>query len=473
MNANCILSFIVISGFQSAFLKPVFVSQGGQDKPFCGNSTFPCHSIRFAVSISSADDEIHIDCTHGKLYKELNKSILFFGIMVVKQLFKVKITVSDLFKIKSSTLRKTRIIFVNLFFTRSQVVVRCSKTNFELAFKHCIIKDVDSAIKGKGSTNCFIQLFHSSFEGIVTGGISLNCINLTAHFVSTSFFAIPVVLQTIYDQYKRFQTTTVFIFNCIFDGRRKQMDTGLLQIYPYASIVNITVHSPRFSNNQLFSSLYQNPTFFIRDISFKGRKATFFTLSKLVVENNYNKWSAINLNIQQNIYEAQLLDSVFRNNSGALKLFLKNPGDSSSLHNTMPVTRLLNITFLQNFKLKQQKYETTNLVEGSFHLEFCRFIDNTAGNNLYSALVFISNLVEVTFENCYYENSQTDAKANAVYSNPYGRVFFKGNNTFNVIALKTEQAIFMHMPMEIQYPYANDRVFKRISIIRKFLPTGI
>ena len=250
--ANCILSFIVISGFQSAFLKPVFVSQSGKDKPLCGNSTFPCRSIRFAVSISSADDEIHIDYAHGKPYKEceefspsncsieLNKSILFFGINGGKAIVQGKDN-CELFKIKSSTLRKTRIIFVNLFFTRSQVVVRCSKTNFELAFKHCIIKDVDSAIKGKGSTNCFIQLFHSSFEGIVTGGISLNCINLTAHFVSTSFFAIPVVLQTIYDQYKRFQTTTVFIFNCIFDGRRKQMDTGLLKIHTYASIVNITV----------------------------------------------------------------------------------------------------------------------------------------------------------------------------------------------------------------------------------------
>ena len=111
-----------------------------------------------------------------------------------------------------------------------------------------------------------------------------------------------------------------------------------------------------------------------------------------------------------------------------------------------PITRLSNITFLQNFKLEQQEYDTIKFFKGRFYLEFCRFIDNTAGNNLYSALVFIADFVNVTFENFYYENSQTNTKAIPVYSNPNSRVYFEGNNTFNLIALKTEQAIFIHMP---------------------------
>ena len=304
--ANCILSFIVISGFQSVFLKAVFVSSSGQDKPLCGNTTLPCRSIRFAVSISSADDEINIDYAHRKPYNEceefspsscsieLSKSISFFGINGGKAVIQCKYN-CDLFKIESSTLRKTRIIFVNLFFTKSQAVVRSSKTNFELAFKHCIIKDVDSAIKGKGSTNCSIQLFNSSFEGIGNGGISIKCNNLTAHFVFTSFFAIPVVLKTIYDQYKRFQATTVLIFNCTFDGRRKQMNAGQLQISPFASILNITVHSSTFCNHHLISSNVYDPTFSILDSSFIRQKAAFITLSNLLVENNYNKQPAIGL----------------------------------------------------------------------------------------------------------------------------------------------------------------------------------
>ena len=107
---------------------------------------------------------------------ELNKSVSFFGINGGKAVVQYKDN-CDLFLIKSSTLRKTRIIFVNLSFTISQDVVRCSKTNFELAFEHCILKDVNSAIIGKGSTNCSIQLFNSSFEGSGTGEISIKCIN--------------------------------------------------------------------------------------------------------------------------------------------------------------------------------------------------------------------------------------------------------------------------------------------------------
>ena len=153
-------------------------------KPLCGNATFLCRSTRFAVSISSTDDEIRIDYAHGKLYKEceqlnlsscsieLNKSISFFGINGGKAVVQCRDN-CKLFKIKSSTLRKTRVIFVNLLFTRSQVVVHCSKTNFELAFKHCIIKDVDFAIKGNDSTNCAILLSNSSFERSGTFGISL------------------------------------------------------------------------------------------------------------------------------------------------------------------------------------------------------------------------------------------------------------------------------------------------------------
>ena len=98
----------------------------------------------------------------------------------------------------------------------------------------------------------------------------------------------------------------VFIYNCIFDGRRKQTYFGLLEIFPYASIVNIAVHSSRFSNHQLISSLFStSPTLLIYDGSSKGRKSTFFTLSKLVVENNYNKESVIGLTIEQKIYEVQ------------------------------------------------------------------------------------------------------------------------------------------------------------------------
>ena len=219
--------------------------------------------------------------------------------------------------------------------------------------------------------------------------------------------------------------------------------------------------------------MYVDHTFSIFDTCNKERKATFISLSKLLVENNNDKRTAIGLTIvtdyfkMKEIYEVQLLDSVFRNNSGALMINLKYRYDLPS-----PIVRLSNITFLQNFKHKQQKDSTINLFQGRFHLEFCRFIDNTAGNNLYSALVIISDLAIVTFQNCYYENSQTNTKAIAVYASPKSIVYFKGNNTFNLIALKTEQAIFMHMPYNFEFLNVGSVVLKGYQSLGIFCPRG-
>ena len=193
-----------------------------------------------------------------------------------------------------------------------------------------------------------------------------------------------------------------------------------------------------------------NPTFFILDQSVHGRKATFITLSKLLVENIHNKGSAIKLTPyfeKTKPYDVQLLDSVFRNNSGALMLDMILPRYRFDYFYQAHFTaRLSNNTFLQNFKLDQQNSGTINFLKGRYHLAFCRFIDNTAGNNLYSALVVIAYFVEVTFQDCYYENSHTDTNSITVYSNPNSKVSFKGNNTFNLIVLKTKQTIFVHKP---------------------------
>ena len=81
-----------------------------------------------------------------------------------------------------------------------------------------------------------------------------------------------------------------------------------------------------------------------------------------------------------------------------MKLYLKYPAPNRSrTYYKAPITLLSNITFLQNFKLKQQEYGTINLLKGRFRLESCRFIDNTAGNNENSALVIIADLVQAIF----------------------------------------------------------------------------
>ena len=422
----------------------------------CGKSTSPCRTIKHAVSISIADDEIHIDYARGEPYKEcettkpsnyaieLNKSISFFGINGTA-VIQCKGS-CDFFIIKTSTLRKTRIVFVNLVITRSRVAVRSSKIDFDLEFNHCLIKNVDSAIIGKGSTNCFLKISNSSFQGNTFNGIKISCINFTAHFMSSVFNAIPVTLQTNYD--KNFKKAEVFISNCIFNGERKQMCSDTLKINTVATIVNITVRFSKFSNHYGICKQGNPGTLTIYDKNVRGRNATLIVLKKLIFENNHSNLPAIVLVPyfgNNTLFEVELSDSVFRNNSGALTFTMGFPTQHVSVTKA-PLIWLSNNIFENNLKALRQNAATINFHKGRYHLASCRFLDNTAGVNLYAGVVYVGQSADVTFMNCYYENSQTNLKSVPVYSDSESRVRFKGNNTFNLISLKSEQAVFVHMP---------------------------
>ena len=449
----------------------------------CGKSTSPCRTIRHAVHISIADDEIYIDYAEGKPYQEcenakyaieVNKSLSFFGIngTAVIQCERGY----DFFNIKSSTLNKTRVVFVNLVITRSQVAVRCSKINFDLEFKDCVIKDVNCAIRGKGSKNCLLKISNSSFEGDVQGGIAISCNNLSAHFVSSLFIAIPVTLQTLSnsEKYRRLTTTQVFISNCIFDGRRKQVCAELLYITIHATIVNITVQSSTFSNHYAIGCKHKQypSTFWVSDNSY-SRRTTTIILKNLLVENNYISKTALKLipYFKYRLpFKVIISDSVFRNNSGALHLSMTFPSRPLPFFSA-PSLQLWNTTFVKNFRGFDKNTATINFHKGRFRLDSCSFLDNTAGTNLYAGVIYIAELSEVTFLDCYYENSQTIIKSVPVYSDPHSRIWFKGKSIFNLTALKNEplQAVFVHMP----YDTVNRGVFlKRSDSLRILCPRG-
>ena len=416
------------------------------------------------VHISIADDEIYIDYAQGKPYKEcentkqsnyaieINKSLSFFGIngtAVIQCERKY-----DFFNIKSSTLNKTRVVFVNLVITRSYVAFRCSKINFDLEFKDCVIKDVDRAVRGKGSNNCFLKISNSSFQGNVHGGIAISCNNLSAHFVSSLFIAIPVTLQGNHDKYRRLITTQVFISNCTFDGRRKQVCAELLYITIRAIIVNITVQSSKFSNHYGIGCKFETypNTLSIFDNSYSRRRRTTIILKNLLIENNYIHTTALKLIPYfkyRQPFKVIISDTVFRNNSGALHLSMKFPSRTLPFFSA-PSLQLRNTTFVKNFRGFDKNSATINFHKGKFRLDSCSFLDNTAGNNLYAGVVYIAELSEVTFLNCYYENSQTIIKSVPVYSDPHSRIWFKGKSIFNLTALKNEQlqAVLVHMPYD-------------------------
>ena len=449
-------------GFQEAFLRNVFVSHEGQDVVYCGNSSAPCRSVRFAVNISNSGDVIFIDHAQGKPYKEceysvitskclitLNKSLSFIGIKG-KAVLQCRRR-CDLFKIKTSSFDNIRMVFMNLVMTRSRIVVRYSKSNFEVVFEQCVLKNNDIGVYTKHSMNCLIQVSNSSFEESSMYGVWMSCLNFTVRITATVFNASPVALQTTIDKQKRMQKTQIFISNCGFDGRRKKFCAELLSIKPFALIVNITVQSSRFSNHYGICSKKRFSTLLFWDSGYRYRIKTSITFNKLLVENNNISHSAVRLIplvTRHPTFEVKLSNSIFRNNTGAL--FVSMSTKARKLRFVGPTIQLSNNTFIKNLKgYGNRGSPAIRFDKVRSRVTRCRFLDNMSGsNNPYAAVVVTSRAAVVRFVSCYYENSQTNEISTQFYGEPDSRLWLVGNNTFNIKALKINEAVFIHMPSE-------------------------
>jgi hypothetical protein len=60
-------------------------------------------------------------------------------------------------------------------------------------------------------------------------------------------------------------------------------------------------------------------------------------------------------------------------------------------------------------------------------------------------VVKISELAKVTFMNSYFENKQTQVLSNQFFATGNRPVNFVGENTFNLVALKEKQAVFVRI----------------------------
>ena len=431
----------------------LLVSHGGQDVFFCGNRNSPCRSIRYAVKISKNNDKILIAADQQKPYKEcsntsgssieLNKSLSFLGIngtAVIEchpgcNLFKVR-----------NPFDKTRIFFSDLVMSRSNTVVQCLKANVELIFKRCNFEICDTAVNIRQSMRCSIQTIDSSFKESRNWAIFARCVNLTARFTNTSFYASPVDLQAFSANDNCYQTNQVYIFNCVFDGQRKRLEHKLLEINIYAVIVNVTVHSSVFANHYALSTK-TFPVFLVYDNSYRKmkQKESFISLNKLLVENNYSPFSGISvLSIfnrnRKKPFKVELSNSIFRNNSGALKV--RKQKDSSIRG---PAMQLTNNTFVKNFNGYAAK-SAIFLVGGRISLTSCRFLDNSVVNYPYASVITSAIGAVTIFKNCYFENTQTDSSSILVYGQANSRLWFKANNTFNMVEWNSGQTIILHMP---------------------------
>ena len=424
---------------------------------FCGNLNSPCRSIRYAVKISKNNDKILIAADQQKPYKEcsntsyasieLNKSLSFLGINGTA-VIECR-PGCDLFKIRNPS-DKTRVIFSDLVMSRSNTVVQCLKANVELIFERCSFEICDIGVNIRESMRCSIQTIDSSFKETRNWAISARCVNLTARFTNTSFYASPVNLQAFSANDNSYQTNQVYIFNCVFDGQRKRLEHNLLAINIYAVIVNVTVHSSVFANHYALST-NMLPVFLVYDNSYRKmkQKETFISLNKLLVENNHSPFSGISvLSIfnrnRKKPFKLKLSNSIFRNNSGALKVNIQKDS-SRSIDIRGPAMQITNNTFVKNLNGYAAK-SAIFLVEGRISLTSCRFLDNLVVNYPYASVITSAIDAVTIFKNCYFENTQTDSSSILVFGQANSRLWFKANNTFNIVEWKSGQTIFLHMP---------------------------
>ena len=452
-----------ISGIQEVATDSLLVSHHGYDVNNCGNRTLPCRTLRHAVEISHDGDRIYIDYVQGKPYKEcengansvdpidISQSISFHGLngtaeIQCKQNWK-------LFKIRSAQFITTRVQFFNVVISSSSVAIELEKkSQTELTFENTVVKNNLVGIHSQSSTACSIKIINSSFLHHIVGAIYVKCLNLTAQIISSSFKKSPVMLQNVPSRKGVCQWihANLLISKTDFDGENTEICADLFAIKPYAAVVNITILDSAFRNHISGSSCLKGrfSTLNIYDHHSNSRKQTFIFLKNLVVQNNSNKLLTVVLSpgfFQRSTRKVEVRDSVFRNNSKALRLTTNYFGRRSRAY---LIISLINNTFADNFcKFADPNVAAAVLfTSGRGQVFSCRFLNNRAGPNLYTAVMKIAEKSAVNFLDCYFENRQTDVQSNQFFASGYRPIRFHGKNTFNLIALKERQSVFIHMP---------------------------
>ncbi len=139
--------------------------------------------------------------------------------------------------------------------------------------------------------------------------------------------------------------------------------------------------------------------------------------------------------------------STFRNNSVALRV-CSRCFDKRWWSAKPPTIILENNTFVENFDkmVKGNAAAAINFDHVTSRVLSCRFFDNKPGPSPYTGVVTISRKAKVTFLNSYFENRQTKEQANQLFASGNQPVYFRGKNTFNLVALKGSQTVFARVP---------------------------
>ena len=444
----------------------LFVSHHGDDLNNCGNWTMPCRTVRHAVKMSNDGDQIYIDYAQGRPYMEcenltqstcsieLTKSVSFHGING-----KAKIQCRKcykLFNITSSSFKITRIKFLNLVISNSNIVAKLDVgAKAELVLQNMLIRDNSYAIYSKNSIDCSIKIFNSSFEHHFNQrwGIYLRCVNLTVHINSSSFKITPVLFTNIANKPTRWKKTEILIQNTTFNGKNILKCAPMLAIRPFAAIFNVTISDSEFKNHFANCSSRRDDrlsTLQIYEDTATVRNITSIYFRNLIFENNYNIWATLFLSVGYLEYtevDVIVRDSIFRNNSIALRVSSRYLGRHYS-QAKRPTIILENNTFIENFydKVKITGAAAIDFKSVNTRVLSCRFLDNRPGQNPNTGVVTIAERARVTFFNSYFENRQTAEQASQLFASGNEPLYFYGKNTFNLVALKESQTVFIRVP---------------------------
>jgi hypothetical protein len=418
-------------------------------------------------------DEIYVDYAQGKPYMEcenlrqathsieLKKSVSFYGFNGKAE---IRCTKSyDLFMIKSPSLNKTRVKFLNLVISNSNSAVRLDVgTRSELVFQNMLVGNNQISIYSKYSTDCSILITNSSFEHNSPGGTRLKCFNVTAHIISSTFKLTPVLFANIGDKSPRWQNMRIWVRSTVVDGENTQLCAEMFAIQPFAATLNVTITDSQFKNHLANCRTTDR----ISTLHIYGHNSIIqmnlnIFLSNLLIENNYNNWATLTLapGYQYSTKVGVIIrDTVFRNNSAALRVTPSHTGKSRVKRATLFFE---NNTFVDNiYKLLRPGAAAIYFENGNSRVSSCRFLDNKAGRNLYTGVVTISKTASVIFLNSHFESRQTKVQSNQLFASGDRRVQFIGYNTFNLVALKEGQSVFIRIPSAINAGVIIKKKFK-------------
>ena len=403
------------------------MSHRGHDENVCGSWTLPCRSVRKAVKISNANDDIYIDYAEGKPYKEcehvifyenhtimLDKSLSFYGfngsaILHCEQTY-------PFFGINNSAYTTSKVVLIGLTLASRGILFNADykiPSMFHLEFNFCDIKRTTHVIKAT-SLSCSIQILNSYIRSDMDP-LDITCRNLATHLIGSIFFSCPIFLASSnllfrksYDE----PALNVHIYNCTFLTIKRLLCDSFVIFFPQTLICNITVKSSVFTNS--YHTLKMPKTSALMVSSSQTLSELNIILDGLRFENIDCDDGVVSLILwaswDDKPFIVEILNTAFVNTGRALNcIFIRQFSNNIiKLHNnTFNITRGIFGDGLSPILLR----------DGSFHFSSCQFYFSVPAYNPTYALVDAQSAFSVTFTNCLFESYLIEGIRNSSWSN--------------------------------------------------------